>query len=193
VFVSDLSHYLDLPDTVPAPARRLAGELGLIVQTATSRNPGLAWVSALGCPRRPNHQRCSGTITVARTGTSISWECTACHDDGIITGWKHSLFDLSTYNLQGPAGALRDACEIISVVISPEVVAILQGLTMLDETLERVVFQTGIINGVAVLTGTEDQIEDLVEHIAAEANHAPNRRQQKLLDAAYETLTKTNR
>ena len=101
MFVSDLRHFLDMPDTVPGPARRMGELLGLIVQTSTTRAPGIEWVTTINCGRRPNHRVCAGTLEVSRNerGT-ISWECTVCHDDGIINGWEHSTFDQQTPNAE---------------------------------------------------------------------------------------------
>ena len=99
MFVSDLRHFLDMPDTVPGPARRMGELLGLIVQTATTRAPGVRWVTTIKCGRRPNHKPCVGTIEVSRNdrAATISWECTACHDDGIITGWEQTIHDTTQH------------------------------------------------------------------------------------------------
>ena len=48
VLVSDLNHFLDLPDDVPGPARRLAEHFGTIVRAATAGDgAGNPWTSAL--------------------------------------------------------------------------------------------------------------------------------------------------
>ncbi len=38
------------------------------------------------------------------------------------------------------------------------------------------------------LRGNEDDLDELVGYVAAEANHEPDRRRQKRLDAAFEML-----
>lgn len=66
VLVADLRHFLDLPDDTPGPARRLAEHLGCLVKAATAAEPGVAWVSALTCRRRPGNRRCAGRTIVRR-------------------------------------------------------------------------------------------------------------------------------
>jgi hypothetical protein len=96
VFVSDLRHFLDLPDDAPGPAIRMAEQLSLITRAATAGVAGIGWVSALPCMRRPGHRACPGTIETFRTDLppSIHWRCTSCDDDGVISGWEQSPFDL---------------------------------------------------------------------------------------------------
>ena len=53
VLVSDLNHFLDLPDDVPGPTRRLAGQLGDLVRAASAGDAGMPWQTALECRRRP--------------------------------------------------------------------------------------------------------------------------------------------
>ncbi len=47
MFVSDLRHFLNLPDDAPGPARKLAEQLGDVVRAATAAEAGTGWVSAL--------------------------------------------------------------------------------------------------------------------------------------------------
>ncbi len=47
--VTDLQHFLDLPEDTPGPARRLAAQLGDIVRAATAGDVGSAWESTLPC------------------------------------------------------------------------------------------------------------------------------------------------
>ena len=65
MLVTDLGHFLDLPDNVPGPARRLAEQLSLIVRAATAVDPGFEWVSALPCRRRPGRRACPGHVGCA--------------------------------------------------------------------------------------------------------------------------------
>ncbi|WP_260755044.1 hypothetical protein [Mycobacterium sp. SMC-8] len=36
---------------------------------------------------------------------------------------------------------------------------------------------------------TGDELDDLIDAVAAESNHEPNRRRKRQLDTAYDTLT----
>ena len=83
MLVSDLRHFLDLPDDVPGPARRLAQQLGAIVRAGTAGDAGPAWQSALPCRRRPGRRACPGRVVVARSPDGpIRWQCSACGDAG---------------------------------------------------------------------------------------------------------------
>lgn len=92
VFVSDLRHFLDMPEAAPGPARRMAEHLTLVVRAATAGEGGQSWVTALPCRRRPGRRPCTGNLAVFRSDVppSIEWRCTACGDEGVISGWERS-------------------------------------------------------------------------------------------------------
>ena len=141
MFVSDLRQFLDLPDDVPGPARRMAEHLTLIVRAATSGDSGLTWVSALRCNRRPKHVACLGHLALRRTDVpaSIAWRCTSCDDEGIISGWEGSPFDLR----------LRSGDPVpttgVQIVVSSEVAGTLRSLMLFDTASERLVFRAEVV------------------------------------------------
>ncbi|MGO8967268.1 MAG: hypothetical protein ACLP9Y_00515 [Mycobacterium sp.] len=96
MLVTDLHHFLDLPPDTPGPARRLAEHLSSIVRAATAGDAQIAWESALPCRRRPANRRCPGRLIVQRSepGSSIRWRCSVCGDEGVISNWEESPFDL---------------------------------------------------------------------------------------------------
>ncbi len=185
MFVSDLRHFLDLPDDVPAPARRMAEHLSLIVRAATAGDAGLGWVSALRCGRRPGRQPCPGRVAVLRIDVppSVEWQCTSCGDEGVISGWEHSPFDL-----RGHTTDFVRPGDDVELVIDDQVAATLRSLTLLDSTSERVVFRARTSERGIILTSREDDVTELIDSVAAEANHEPDRRRQKRLDTAFEML-----
>jgi hypothetical protein len=67
MFVTDLHHFLDLPEDTPGPARRLAEHLANIVRAATAGDAGPGWETALRCRRRPRNRPCPGRMIVLRT------------------------------------------------------------------------------------------------------------------------------
>lgn len=100
----------------------------------------------------------------------------------MISGWERSPFDLRLRSIEPrPTEAVR-------VVIPAEVAATLRGLTLLDTASERLVFRAGVAGEGVVLSGDEDDFDELIDYVAAEANHEQNHRRQKLLDAAFEVL-----
>jgi hypothetical protein len=137
VFVSDLRHFLDLPEDVPVPARRMAEHLTLIVRAATAGEGGQPWVSALPCRRRPGRQPCPGHFALYRADVppSIEWRCTACGDDGVIRGWEGAVFDLR------PRRPELVSMPSIRMVVSAEVVATLRDLRLVDTAGERLIFR----------------------------------------------------
>lgn len=183
MFVTDLHHYLDLPEDTPGPARRLAEHLSDIVRAATAGDAGTAWESALTCRRRPGNRRCPGRMIMRRTkpAAPIQWQCGACDDDGVISNWEDSPFDLRRRRL-AVAGAATE------IIISNQVAAALRDLRLLDVDCERLVFRTRAHNDGAVLTATAEELDELIGFVAAEANHEPNRRRQQRLDAAFRAL-----
>jgi hypothetical protein len=183
MLVTDLQHFLDLPENVPGPARRLAAHLGNIVRAGSAGDANTSWVSALPCRRRPAHRQCAGRIAVARPEppAPIQWRCSVCDDEGTISNWEESPYDLRRRRLT----AARDANQII---ISDETAASLRELMLLDPDCERLVFGMRAHRGGAVLSVTDDDLDELIGFVAAEANHEPNRRRQQRLDAAFDAL-----
>jgi hypothetical protein len=183
MLVTDLHHVLGLPPDTPGPARRLAEHLSNIVRAATAGDAGTAWESALPCRRRPANRRCPGRIIVLRTepAAPIRWRCSVCDDEGAISNWEDSPLDLRRRRLT-LAGAVNE------IVIPDEVAAALRDLRLLDTDCQRLVFRIRAHNDGAVLAAADDDLDELIGFVAAEANHEPNRRRQQRLDTAFDTL-----
>ena len=188
VLVSDLRHFLDLPDHTPTPALRLADQLRDIVRAATAREQGAGWVSALLCRRRPGNRRCQGRIRVQRTDgrAPIGWECTGCGDEGAVSGWQDTPYDL-----RDGRGVSAGTAQDISV--SDDVFASLRETLLLDTDCERVVYAARTDRAYILLSATNEQLDELLGYLAAEANHETKRRRRQRLDAAYEELSSTVR
>jgi len=185
MFVSDLRHFLDMPDDAPGPARKMAEQLGSIVRAATASEAGAAWASALPCRRRPGRRPCPGRIAVFRPDVParIEWRCTSCGDEGVIRGWEGTYFDLRTPRAGRHDGAASD------IVVSDEVAVALRDLRMLDAECERLVYRARAVDGGVALTADEEDLDELIGFVAAEANHEPNRRRQQRLDRAFAVLS----
>jgi hypothetical protein len=162
----------------------LAEHLGNIVRAATAGDAGTAWESALPCRRRPANRACPGRMIVLRTepGAPIRWQCGVCDDTGVISNWEDSPFDLRRRQLM-VAEAAND------IVIPTEVAAALRDLQLLDTNCERLVFRIRAHHDGAVLAASDDNLDELIGSVAAEANHEPNRRRQQRLDAAFAALS----
>jgi hypothetical protein len=183
MMVTDLHHFLDLPAATPGPARQLAGHLGNIVRAATAGDAGTTWESALPCRRRPGNRRCPGRMIVLRTEppAPIRWQSSICDDEGIISNWAGSPFDLRRRQL-------TLARPVNELVIPDEVAAVLRALQLPDADCERV-FRIRAHNHRAVLPATDGDLDELIGFVAAEANHEPSRRRQQRLNTAFDALS----
>lgn len=183
MLISDLHHFLGLPEDAPGPAHRLAEHLGDIVRAASAGDAGTAWESALPCRRRPDNRRCPGRMVVSRTELAkpIRWQCRVCGDDGVTSNWADSPFDLRR-RLPALVGGLNE------IVIPDQVAAALRELSLLDSDGERLVYRIRAHHDGAVLDADADELDELIGSVAAEANHEPDRRRRQRLDAAFETL-----
>lgn len=183
--VTDLDHFLDLTPDTSGPARRLADQLFGIVRAASAGDTGGPWQTVLSCRRRPKNRPCPGRIVVMRSEDSapIQWQCSACGDDGMISNWQDTPYDLRRR-------ALVLAEDVTPVSVPLDVAEVLQDLQLLDPDYERIVFRAHLTDrgDGAVLSVTGDDLEQLIGAVAAEANHEPNRRRQQRLDAAYDAL-----
>ncbi|WP_293771841.1 hypothetical protein [Sporichthya sp.] len=182
--VTDLHHLLDLPPDTPGPTRRLAEQIGSVVRAATAGDTGTAWESALPCRRRPANRACLGRMIVLRPepNAPIQWQCSGCDDAGVISNWADSIFDLRRRSL-----TVADTAH--DLVIPNEVAAALRDLQLLDPDGERLVFRIRAHDDGAVLSGSDDDLEDLIGSVAAEANHEANPRRRRQLNAAFDALS----
>ena len=78
---------------LPSRARLLAEYFASIVLDATAN---LDEEPSVRCRRRPGHKRCSGVVMSYPSldnDDSIHWHCPVCYDNGVIRGWKDTLWD----------------------------------------------------------------------------------------------------
>lgn len=101
-WITDLRHFLDEEGTtskVPPSAARLADYFGSIVEAVTSQadNKTSAIATGIRCRRRPGRKRCTGEILASldqQNAQNIRWHCPVCDDNGIISGWQDTVWDL---------------------------------------------------------------------------------------------------
>lgn len=157
----------------------MAQHLGSLVKAGSSAEPGLSWVSGIGCIRRPGRKPCPGRICIHRSELrpEIRWECIVCGDDGRISGWEGSSADLRS-------GSVPSAEEGTSAVIPYEIAKVLRSITYPDSDVERMVYRARAVADGVVLEGKPELFRLLVDTVAAESNLELNRRCRKRLDDA---------
>ena len=96
--------------------------------------PGEVIATGLACHRRPGCKPCSGKLLVRRAEAAarIEWACPACSDEGVISGWEGSQWDLS------PALATDDHERV--ALLSIDQYGRLLGRRLLDTDSLRVVY-----------------------------------------------------
>jgi hypothetical protein len=101
-WMTHLPHFLNeegnLPDDLPAPARRLAHTLCKFVTYATNFDgEGDELPQCFVVSKR---KRCQGIVTplISLEDDNIAWHCSACGSHGFISGWQGTLWDLSERN-----------------------------------------------------------------------------------------------
>ena len=108
--------------------------------------------------------------------------CSVRGDEGVISNWAASRYDLRRRRL-----ILADAPN--KLVVPDGTAATLRDLQLLDTDSERLVFRMRADRDGAVLAATDDELDELIGFVAAEANHEPHRRRRQRLDAAVDALS----
>ena len=97
-WITDLQHFVN-EDGARADmlnrARRVIDYFGSIVKKVTTRRGG-ELSTGIPCRKRFRHKPCWGQI-IAFIGEqqAISWSCPVCKDNGVISGWKGTIWDWS--------------------------------------------------------------------------------------------------
>ena len=103
VFITDMTHFESIPPgTSHEPARRIARFFGAIVSTASVSPADKLIEAALFCRRRPGRMQCPGHLQIRRDGVSgvISWHCSRCDDQGEISNWEGTSWNLSKWAIE---------------------------------------------------------------------------------------------
>lgn len=185
VLSADLRHFLDLPDDIPGPARRLAAPLGDLIRAATAAELGPAWISALPCRRRPGHRACPGRMMVRRPDRAapIAFENTDCGDGGVFSGWHDSPDDGS--EPQPPADLRRPGQADFHL-------AGRRGHPARPDVLGSKL-RAGRVRGARRprsrrLAVTEDELEELIESVGRRPTTNRTLRRRRRLDAELDSL-----
>jgi len=96
--ITDLRHFLNEDGSraeMPNPARTCAEYFGRIVKGVTTRQRD-ALATGVKCRKRYRRSPCPGEIIAyINQKDGISWSCPVCEENGIISGWKGTIWDWS--------------------------------------------------------------------------------------------------
>ncbi len=185
VWMTDLRDVIG-PDGDLGDIRKGTGHfVAAVVEASTARPSGRWGDTVVHCTlRRPSRSKCDGLVRVRLDDSSdVLWQCVACGNEGAVQGWQASPFDLRRARDARPRG------QVASVTLSvAEYEAIKDSLMMGADHPEVLAAASRGDDGSVVIRATPGEIESLCDAVAAEANHAPTRRGQRVLDSAFERL-----
>ena len=183
---ADLTHFEQTDPEIHPAAWKLAEHLRGIIRAATARPTGYTLESALPCRRRPARRRCPGWMRISRQDIPayVYWECSNCQDSGVIQGWQGSPYDLRPPRHVDEPG-------LITIEVTEDEHVELRRLQVLDLDCERVVWGAYRDTGRLLMTGTNEELDDLAGSVAFEANHLKERRRQRRLDELSDKLAAT--
>ena len=183
-WITDLRHFLDGAGLlVGGPPGRRAAYWCQVIEAATVRPDGACGGSAVRCRRSRRRVRCAGYVRVQRSDATetVEWECPTCNDRGVISGWVGTAWDLRGAAVDRPG-------PLIEVRLSHDEYTHLLGCEAIGVEMPVLLAAATVDDAAIVLAGTEAELDDVLGHVAAEANHTRHRRRRVALDAAYARL-----
>jgi hypothetical protein len=175
----------DSPD-IPVPALRLTDYLGAMIEVASVGPVGEVLRTPIPCRRRPGRRPCPGRIElrVAEVPEQIDWECPACREGGTIHRWKASAWNLSAAS-SPPVPAPADVRLQLG---EPAYQAIRALRPLLSPCALRALASARLDAGQVTIATGRDDLDELADHVAAEANHAANVRRRRQLEDVLAVL-----
>ena len=99
MWVIDIRHWLDDSQSGAAvpQLKSKVKKITEIITYATSIESGLSVDSQPKCWRRPKRKPCKGNLDIQIYPASgqIYWMCPICEDEGVVTGWRGLIWDMS--------------------------------------------------------------------------------------------------
>ena len=176
-----VTHFLsedgELPADLPGPARNLAEFICSLVQSVTSHSFEALVPTGVRCRRRPKRKPCTGEVFAFLNEElgAIQWNCFTCGDNGFIYDWENTKWDM------------RDT-DLIPVRLHVEERDLILNETLAGPDLTDRMGSAKQVTDSVVVYYSSDELENLIGYVAAEANHNPDIKIQKVLDALYDSL-----
>jgi hypothetical protein len=102
MWVIDIRHLLD--DTLSGPGiprlRLKVQKLTEIITYATAREACASIDVQPRCWRKPKRRPCAGELEIRldQDIEQIHWVCPECGDEGVLTGWRGLIWDMTDYS-----------------------------------------------------------------------------------------------
>ena len=99
VMVTNIQHFLDEDGKIPRlppEAKELLLFLSTVIEVATMHDGQPLALAEIDCRTVSEGGDCEGQIEVwiLYEDNSIGWECTECRDEGTITDWEGTQWDM---------------------------------------------------------------------------------------------------
>ena len=185
-YITNMMHFLNedglVPMGQPEEFYAMLNYFGDIVNAASSHPTDAQFCSTVVCRGESGRRRCGSYLTIAhQPGNTIHWQCSECGDQGFISSWLGTIYDLNE-------AVERDPTQRVSVAITPD------EHRLLKEAITSSQEEDAIISGAVstpdgvILSGGLDDFDLLLGSIAFNANHAKTAKCQKTMDKVYEKI-----
>lgn len=185
-YVSDLTHWLDedgmLPMGMPKEFYALVNYHGAIVRASSSHPGSTQLCSAVACRRRPGRKPCGSTLTIInRPDHVIHWVCPGCGEQGYISNWQGTIYDLS-------GAAESDPTLRLTVLVTAEEHELLSGIITCSQEEDAIISGAMSTPGGVLLIGEIEDLDLLMGSIASEARDTDDSKHRKALDRIFDKI-----
>jgi hypothetical protein len=102
-WMTDITHFLDEDGemiTEPPQARKLVEYFAAIIMMASFSDPDYPPEFKVPCRRKPNRKPCLEEVAgwVEPDTEDIYWICPKCNDNGRISNWRGTIWDMSDFD-----------------------------------------------------------------------------------------------
>lgn len=167
----------ELPADLPGPARKLSEFICSIVKSVTSHSLEALVPTGVCCRRRPKRKSCRGEVFAFLNDETraIQWNCFLCGDNGFIYDWENTKWDMRF-------------SDTIPVRLHVEERDLILNETLAGPDLTDRLEAAKKVSSAVVVYYSSDELDNLLGHIAAEANHSHDRKIKEALDTLYNSL-----
>jgi hypothetical protein len=110
----------------------------------------------------------------------IAWRCPGCGEEGVISNWPGTPWDLSPSRMSRPDDR--------AILLTESEYQTLRNVQILDRDAQRLVAGAWLNEVRVHLVADPDELEHLIGFVAADANHEPDRRRAGRLDDLFGLL-----